>query len=178
METQIQPAEGRFRHIATLELWLCCSAAHTICNRALLALFRGVSRLGDWPLSVIVGFTLLAVYGWRFIVSWAVISVSGVLIQKQLKNRYGRPRPCEHPTGPPQRAPIPDRGSFPSGHTLHAVMAAVVTASLLPVVAPLFLLVAILIAMSRVVLGVHYPSDVLAGAALGSILASFFLAVV
>ena len=178
METQIQPAEGRFRHIATLELWLCCSAAHTICNRALLALFRGVSRLGDWPLSVIVGFTLLAVYGWRFIVSWAVISVSGVLIQKQLKNRYGRPRPCEHPTGPPQRAPIPDRGSFPSGHTLHAVMAAVVTASLLPVVAPHVLLGAILIAMSRVVLVVHYPPDVLSGAALGSILASFCLAVV
>jgi undecaprenyl-diphosphatase len=178
VDTQIHPAEGRFRHIATLELWLCCSAAHKVGNRALLALFRGASRLGDWPLSVIVGFTLLATSGWRCFVSWAVISVCGVLIQKQLKNRWGRPRPCEQPTGPPQRAPIPDHGSFPSGHTLHAVMAAVVAASLLPSVAPLFLLIAVLIAMSRVVLGVHYPSDVAAGAALGGILASVFLAVV
>jgi undecaprenyl-diphosphatase len=137
-----------------------------------------VSRLGDWPLSVIVGIFLLAAHGWRPFVAWAIVSVLAVTIQKQLKNRYGRLRPCERPTGPPQRAPIPDHGSFPSGHTLHAVMAAIVTAALLPVVAPFFLLVALLIALSRVVLGMHYPSDVLAGAAFGGILASIFLATI
>jgi undecaprenyl-diphosphatase len=177
MDARTELAEDRTLQLASFELALCCGAAHAVCNRALLMLFRGVSRVGDWPLSVVVGLTLLAVHGWRLLAGWAVVSVMAVLIQKQLKRRYGRLRPCERPEGPPQRAPIPDRGSFPSGHTLHAVMAAIVTASLAPAVAPVFLLLAVLIALSRVVLGVHYPSDVLAGVALGSILASTFLAI-
>jgi undecaprenyl-diphosphatase len=177
MDARTELAEDRNLQLASFELALCCGAAQAVCNRALLMLFRGVSRVGDWPLSVVVGLTLLAVQGWRLLAGWAVVSVMAVLIQKQLKLRCGRLRPCERPEGPPQRAPIPDRGSFPSGHTLHAVMAAIVTASLAPAIAPVFLLLALLIALSRVVLGVHYPSDVLAGAALGSILASTFIAI-
>jgi undecaprenyl-diphosphatase len=178
MDVRIEAAGGRLHQLATIDFALCCGAAQAIYSRALLAIFRGVSRFGDWPLSVIVGFSLLAVHGWHPFVAWAIVSVLAVIVQKQLKNRYGRLRPCERPTGPPQRAPIPDRGSFPSGHTLHAVMAAIVTASLLPVVAPFFLLAALLIALSRVVLGMHYPSDVIAGAALGYILASILLATI
>jgi undecaprenyl-diphosphatase len=178
MDAHIEAAGGRLQQLATIDFALCCGAAQTIYSHALLVLFRGVSKLGDWPLSVIVGFSLLAVHGGRPLVAWTIVSVLAVVIQKQLKNRYGRLRPCERPAGPPQRAPIPDHGSFPSGHTLHAVMAAIVTAALLPVVAPFFLLVALLIALSRVVLGMHYPSDVLAGAAFGGILASIFLATI
>ena len=176
MDARIEAAGGRLQQLASIDFALCCGAAHSVCNHALLVLFRGVSRLGDWPLSVIVGFSLLAVRGPRALAAWAVVSVLAVIVQKQLKNRYGRLRPCERPQGPPQRAPIPDHGSFPSGHTLHAVMAAIVTASLLPAVATFFVLIALLIALSRVVLGMHYPSDVIAGAALGGIFASILLA--
>jgi undecaprenyl-diphosphatase len=178
MDARSEAAQSRYVVLASFELAVCCGAAHAICSRALLLLFRGVSRLGDWPLSVIVGLSLLAVHGWRPLAGWTVVSVLAVMIQKQLKNRYGRLRPCQQPQGPPQRAPIPDHGSFPSGHTLHAVMAAVVTGTLLPTVAPVFLLLAVLIATSRVVLGVHYPSDVLAGAALGGLCASVLLATI
>ncbi len=177
METRTTLVGDRLLTLVSLELDLCCGAAQKVCNRALLALFRAVSRLGDWPLSVIVGLSLFRVHGWRPFAAWAVVSVLAVVLQKQLKNRYRRLRPCERPEGPPQRAPIPDHGSFPSGHTLHAVMAAVVTASLIPTIAPLFLVIALLIAMSRVVLGVHYPSDVLAGATLGGILGTLTVAV-
>jgi undecaprenyl-diphosphatase len=177
METRTTLVGDRFLTLVSLDLELCCGAARKVCNRALLALFRSVSRLGDWPLSVIVGLALLSIHGWRQFAGWIAISVLAVVLQKQLKNRYRRLRPCERPEGPPQRAPIPDHGSFPSGHTLHAVMAAVVTASLIPAIAPVFLLIALLIALSRVVLGVHYPSDVLAGAALGGILGKITVAI-
>jgi undecaprenyl-diphosphatase len=177
MDVRIDAAGDRLPHAVSFELMLCCGAAEKVCNGALLALFRGASRLGDWPLSVIVGLTLLVVHGGRVLAGWAAVSVLAVLLQKLLKSRCARLRPCQLPAGPPQRAPIPDHGSFPSGHTLHAVMASVVSASLLPAAAPLFLLAALVIAASRVVLGVHYPSDVLAGAALGGLLAAAFLAV-
>jgi undecaprenyl-diphosphatase len=176
MDARIEAAGGRFQQLATIDFALCCRAAQVVYNHGLLTLLRGASRLGDWPLSVVVGLSLLFVHGWRPFVAWKVVSVLGVVIQKNLKKRYGRLRPCERDAGPPQRAPIPDHGSFPSGHTLHAVMAAVVTASLLPAVAPFFLLAALLIALSRVILGMHYPSDVLAGAVLGGILAAILLA--
>ena len=83
-----------------------------------------------------------------------------------------RTRPCELPGGPPQRAPIPDQGSVPSGHTLHAVTAVVVVAQLEPVLTLPFLCLAVLVATSRVALGVHYQSDVLAGGALGVVFGS------
>jgi undecaprenyl-diphosphatase len=175
MDTRTEAAGSRLQQLATAELLLCCGAAQAVGNKALLLLLRGVSRLGDWPLSVIVGLALLRVHGLRTLAAWTIVSVIGVIIQKQIKTQYGRPRPCERPQGPPQRAPIPDHGSFPSGHTLHAVMAAIVTAFLLPAAAPFFLLIALLISISRVVLGVHYPSDVVAGAALGGIFASLLL---
>ncbi len=47
-------------------------------------------------------------------------------------------------------------------------MAAPVVAALLPSLTPVFVVVAVLVAASRVVLGVHYPSDVAAGAGLGA----------
>ena len=65
-----------------------------------------------------------------------------------------------------------DRLSFPSGHTLHAVsftiMLTAVDASMLIITLPF----AVLVAMSRVILGLHYPSDVLVGAAIGASLAT------
>lgn len=67
--------------------------------------------------------------------------------------------------------------SFPSGHTLHAVSFTILFThyepALLAVTAPF----AVLVATSRVVLGLHYPSDVMAGALIGASLATTSLAV-
>jgi undecaprenyl-diphosphatase len=73
-------------------------------------------------------------------------------------------------------APL-DRYSFPSGHTLHAVSFAILYGSFVPQLLWILVPFALLIGLSRVVLGLHYPSDVLAGAALGALLAIASLSV-
>jgi undecaprenyl-diphosphatase len=64
--------------------------------------------------------------------------------------------------------------SFPSGHSTAIFSVAVPYCMSIPELAPLLLPFAALVAFSRVVLGVHYPSDIAAGAILGSLTALFF----
>ncbi len=64
-----------------------------------------------------------------------------------------------------------DPFSFPSGHTLHALCFTSIVTAPFPALAPLLVPFTFLVALSRVVLGLHYPSDVLAGAVLGSAVA-------
>jgi undecaprenyl-diphosphatase len=71
-----------------------------------------------------------------------------------------------------------DRYSFPSGHTLHAVAFTVLAVGYVPWLAVLLVPFALLVAASRVVLGLHYPSDVAVGALLGASLASASFALV
>src|SRR3546814_10187080 len=71
-------------------------------------------------------------------------------------------------------APL-DEFSFPSGHTLHAVAFSLVAVAHYPALAWLVLPFAASVAASRVVLGLHYPSDVLAATAIGSALAGLSL---
>jgi undecaprenyl-diphosphatase len=130
---------------------------------------RLASRYGDWGLSVTVAVLLVLDLGARCLPVLSIATAIALVVQKGLKRRWDRIRPCQRRNGPPQRAPIPDQGSFPSGHTLHAVMAAVIVSGQLPSLGPVFIVIAALIAASRVVLGVHYPSDVVAGGTIGGI---------
>ena len=70
-----------------------------------------------------------------------------------------------------------DRFSFPSGHTLHAVAFSLVACAYYPGLGA-SLAVHVADRLSRVALGLHYPSDVIAGGALGAIIAgaSFVIA--
>jgi undecaprenyl-diphosphatase len=62
----------------------------------------------------------------------------------------------------------PDKFSFPSGHTMTAFAVWASLASAIPTLSLPYLLLAILIGLSRIFLGLHYPTDVLVGALLGS----------
>lgn len=66
----------------------------------------------------------------------------------------------------------PASASFPSSHATTAFAGAVVLSFLLPRLWPLFLAAAVLVAFSRLYVGVHYPSDVIAGAATGAVFAA------
>ena len=66
----------------------------------------------------------------------------------------------------PYIAPL-DEFSFPSGHTLHAVSFTLIALAYFPMLAPLLVPFTLLVALSRIVLGLHYPSDVLAATVIG-----------
>ena len=97
--------------------------------------------------------------------------VAGVLVYKFLKTRTLRPRPFEVVSDVVCAGCPLDKFSFPSGHTLHAVCFSLILSQHFPALAPLVLGFALLVAVSRPVLGLHYPSDVLAGGAIGAVLA-------
>ena len=95
----------------------------------------------------------------------------GTVIYKILKQKTVRPRPYQvHQVIRLQEPPL-DHFSFPSGHTLHAVMASTVMGYIQPMLLILMLPFTILVAISRMVLGLHYPSDVLVGALIGVVIA-------
>ena len=108
----------------------------------------------------------------------AVTAGVGIAIYKLLKNRLVRERPyINHGGIVCGTAPL-DQYSFPSGHTLHAVSFAIMLSQIEPMLMPVVVPFAILVAASRVILGLHYPSDVVVGAAIGAMLASVSVALI
>lgn len=158
-----------------------CLRANRSCERPLvLPLFAAVSRLGDgvfWY-GLLVALPLYhGTAGLGTAIQLATAGLLGVAVYKALKERLVRERPCNLHPRIRAGARALDRYSFPSGHTLHAVSFTFITVSAFPALGWLLVPFALLVAASRVILGLHYPSDVLAGAVLGLGLAQAVLAV-
>jgi len=139
------------------------------------ALFGAASRLGDGVFWYGLMLALLAIEGWRAVVPVAhMLAVGGVslAVYKWLKEKTLRPRPFELNREITLGAAPLDQFSFPSGHTLHAFAFSIVLLAYYPMLAWLVAPFTLLVAASRLVLGLHYPSDVLAGAVIGASIAS------
>lgn len=140
--------------------------------------FRLVSRLGDGIFWYALMLVLLVAGGVDAFIPVARMAMTGLvctLVYKWLKSKTSRPRPFAVENAVRAGADPLDAFSFPSGHTLHAAAFSVVAIAFYPALAWLLVPFTILVATSRVVLGLHYPSDVLAGAALGGLIAWCFL---
>jgi undecaprenyl-diphosphatase len=166
--------EATFRQMRRWDDALCLSFAGAQRHAALLWLFRGLSSLGDGLFWYALMLGLLLAFGAQAaqpVLHMIVVGVLCTATYKLLKRGTSRPRPYEVLEHVAAGAPPLDAFSFPSGHTLHAVAFTLVACSYFPVLTVILVPFTVLTALSRVALGLHYPSDVLAGAAVGGTVA-------
>ena len=100
----------------------------------------------------------------------ASAAVAGICIFRALKRTSRRKRPCDIEPHCWSAILPPDKYSFPSGHSITAFAIAISIGLFYPELQISLLAAALLIASSRIVLGMHFLSDVLAGSAIGVLL--------
>ncbi len=167
-----------FERIDQMEVRL-CRLMNNSSQRAYIRLFfRVISRLGDgvfWYSLLLSLPYINGKHGYYQALHILLTALSVLAAYKYLKKTLVRERPFISFENIHQAAPALDRYSFPSGHTMHALSFAIMFSYYIPQVASLVWGFACLVAMSRVILGLHYPTDVAAGALLGASIALFSL---
>jgi undecaprenyl-diphosphatase len=148
----------------TAVLWLSARRRDAL-SRFMLA----ATRIGDGYLWAAIGFLMLLFAGHGAQVFGQMALAFGVelSVYKLVKKNACRQRPFVKFPSIINLVQPPDEFSFPSGHTAAAFVTATVVGASVPVLLAPLVLLALVIGTSRVYLGVHYPSDVLAGMALG-----------
>ena len=132
------------------------------------------TRGGDGWLWYAMGIVILLAGGdSRFLAvgSGALAAALGIAIFLRLKKATGRKRPCAIEPHCWATLLPPDQFSFPSGHTITAFAVSIALSRFYPEMAMGLLFCAVSIAASRIITGMHFLSDVLAGAAIGSVVA-------
>ncbi len=156
-----------------------CLRANRVCaRRGLLRYFATVSRLGDgvfWYALMGALVLLDGISGLQASLHLALTGLVALMLYKLLKRWTRRPRPFASDRRIHAWVAPLDEFSFPSGHTLHAVAFSLVAMAHYPLLALLLVPFTASVAVSRVMLGLHYPSDVLAATAIGSALAGVSL---
>ena len=136
---------------------------------------RSYTRMGDG-------------YGWGFILVYlvlthplmdlavafrrtAIVMLLCVPVYKFVKKRVKRPRPFALHDHVVAQIPPLDEYSFPSGHTMNNLAAAISVASVMPEIQTILIALPISWGLLRIYFGVHYISDVLAGIVLATLCA-------
>lgn len=161
-----------------LELAICQLANHYNRKRVVSRFFGTVSRLGDGVIWYLLMLVLPLIHGPEAAWVSAQMAAVGLLslpVYKWLKRRTSRRRPCSRGRAFARTVDPLDEFSFPSGHTMHAVGFTVVLVAWFPIWAWVVVPFAALVATSRLVLALHYPSDIATGALIGAAMAGSVL---
>jgi len=170
--------------LARLQYWderLCVRVNRGARQRSVVLVLQAVSWLGNglfWY-ALMLALLLADARGAALpVLHMAFVGAVCTCCYKMVKHSTVRSRPYEvNPLVSPGAAVL-DRFSFPSGHTLHAIAFSLIACFYFPGLWVILVPFTLLTAVSRVALGLHYPSDVIAGGALGALIAgaSFLIA--
>ena len=144
-------------------------------NKAFSRFMVVISRLGNGVFWYGLICLLPFIYGMEAKKVSILMTVTGLIalaIYKYLKRKTTRQRPYIRNANIVNGTAPLDEYSFPSGHTLHAFCFGLIAIAYYPTLAYIVIPMMLFIAFSRIILGLHYPSDVLVGALIGSALAT------
>jgi undecaprenyl-diphosphatase len=163
---------GIYQYDLRMLLWF----MHRRHRQLWIAFARALSRSGDGLMQVLLPSLLIALdrqHGSTVFVATAIAFAIERPLYWLLKNSCQRRRPPEAIPSFHSVIVASDRFSFPSGHTGAAFLLAAITTEYYSALALPMYLWASAVGVSRVILGVHFPTDILAGALLGSGIAWF-----
>lgn len=146
-------------------------------GRAILAISRPMDHGEGWVILMLAMPFLDPTIGWVATLGRiAALWITMLTVNYPIKSFFRRQRPFIKHVDSRVIGSRPLDDSFPSGHTAAAFAGAWLLAPLWPQLAVAFFVYATMVAFSRVFLGVHYLSDVVIGAAVGSLLAGLLAA--
>lgn len=131
-----------------------------------------MTRLGDGLLWYLLGLLLLSLggpYGAHAVLVSSTAALAAILLFRSLKQVSRRRRPCEIEPHCWALITPPDQFSFPSGHAMTAFAIAISLGHFYPDLLTGLLFVALSIAASRIILGMHFLTDVIVGALIGTL---------
>jgi undecaprenyl-diphosphatase len=144
----------------------------------LTAVMRAFTLVGTagalWGFLAALAFLLTGLEPLRLLVPWVAVAASWT-VAEGAKYLFDRARPFMWDAEIAPLTKTPSSSSFPSGHSATAAAGALTLSVLYPPFAPALVLAGVLVVLSRVYLGVHFPFDVLAGVTIGTVTAGVVL---
>lgn len=154
----------------------------TLANPVTDKLMPFITDVTHWYLVYVLLWFIILFKGGKYRIGLAIgmillVTVSDQVSSNLLKNLFERPRPCKVLENVHLLVTCTDAYSFPSSHAVNNFAAAMFFTFFYRNLKWILFSVATLMALSRIFVGVHYPSDIVGGAIIG-VLIGYLLAVV